>query len=112
MLHILNRLISSLIVFQVYIEFKMPLSVNSQLDNKIPLSLVGKFYKQFAYLTCCPLDRIDAPNQAAVSTSRQLVDRAALRHFNQSDGTLTLRIRVTANLRELRPTSDGLSDGH
>ena len=44
MFHILNRLISSLIVFQVYIEFKMPLSVNSQLDNTIPLSLVGKFY--------------------------------------------------------------------
>ena len=43
MLHILNRLISSLIVFQVYIEFKMPLSVNSQLDNKIPISLVGNF---------------------------------------------------------------------
>ena len=86
MLHILNRLISSLIVFQVYIEFKMPLSVNSQLDNKIPPSLVGKFYKQFAYLTCWPLDRIDAPKQAAVSTSRQLVDTAALRHFNQSDG--------------------------
>ena len=74
MLHIFNRLISSLIVFQVYIEFKMASSVNSQLDNEIPPSLVGKFYKQFAYLTCCPLDRIDAPKQAAVSTSRQLVD--------------------------------------
>ena len=109
MLHILNRLISSLIVFQVYIEFKMPLSVNSQLDNKNPLSLVGKFYKQFAYLTCWLLDRIDAPKQAAVSTSRQLVDTAALRHFNQSE---RVTARVTANLRELRPTSDGLSDGH
>ena len=109
MLHILNGLISSLIVFQVYIEFKMLSSVNSQLDNKIPPSLVGKFYKQFAYLTCCPLDRIDAPKQAAVSTSRQLVDTAALRHFNQSE---RVTARVTANLRELRPTSDGLSDGH
>ena len=109
MLHILNGLISSLIVFQVYIEFKMLSSVNSQLDNKIPPSLVGKFYKQFAYLTCWPLDRIDAPKQAAVSTSRQLVDTAALRHFNQSE---RVTARVTANLRELRPTSDGLSDGH